>query len=249
MEAPSSFFFKKKHEEAKPCVKVKYTIKAHLEIAHEKDFKYKSVLMVREPPEVFDANINKQDRDAIKTWGCCDQGHSELKALFEKNIYMPTETARATVSVDNHDCKLDCSEVKMNVCLEIRMNIGHHHHVHEEDLKGAKDSHKGPHAGEKEWHKELAIDLSKIKYDAVVDKKSKDGSRVPLSIEDQFMMTQLQPACRMSKHFHARYFVEITTKFDGCVCCCNETPDAKVPMTIVPMVNPNCFGFAPPKGW
>lgn len=69
-----------------------------------KDFKYKNVVMVREHPEVFDANINKADKDKIVVWGCCDKGHAEMKTTFEKNVYMPTETAKAMVSIDNHDC-------------------------------------------------------------------------------------------------------------------------------------------------
>lgn len=32
--------------------------------------------------------------------------------------------------------------------------------------------------------------------------------------------------------------------YDGCVCCIN-LPDAKMPMTIVPMVNPAMLGTAP----
>lgn len=172
-----------------------------------------------------------------------------MKTTFEKNVFMPYETARATVSIDNSDCELDCKEVKMNVCMELKLNIGGHHHSHEEDLKGAKDSACGPKAKEKDWCKELCIDLSKIKYDAVTDKKAKDGTRKPVSMEDQFMMTQIQPATRMAKSFSVRYYVEVETCFDGCVCCCNETPDSKVPMTIVPMVNPNAFGFAPPNNW
>ena len=133
--------------------------------------------------------------------------------------------------------------------MELKMNIGHHHHSHEEDLDGAKDKKNGPHAGDKEWHQEMSIDLSKIRYEALVDKKAKDGTRKPISQEDAFMMTQLQPATRHAKRFSVRYFCEIETEYEGCICCCNETPDAKVPMTIVPMVNPNCFGFAPPSNW
>jgi len=115
-------------------------------------------------------------------------------------------------------------------------------------LKGAHAKATGPKAGEKDWQKEMVVDLSHIKYDAVVDKKAKDGTRKPMSADDQFMMTQLQPATRHAKMFSARYYSSVSTEFDGCTCCA-ETPDAKVPMTIVPVVNPMSFGFAPPNGW
>jgi hypothetical protein len=172
-----------------------------------------------------------------------------MKTVFEKNVFMPHELLRAQVNVDNSDCKLDCVEVEMDIYLDMKMNIGHHHYSHKESLKGAHDKKKGPKAGEKDWQKEMVVDLSHIKYDAIKDKKAKDGTRRPMSLDDQFMMSQLQPATRHAKHFSARYYSSVETKFDGCTCC-NETPDAKVPMTIVPVVNPNSFGFAPPSnGW
>ena len=51
--------------------KTKYYIKAYLDVKGVKDFKYKSVFMVREHPEEYKQNIGKLDRDEIKTWGCC----------------------------------------------------------------------------------------------------------------------------------------------------------------------------------
>ena len=113
----------------------------------------------------------------------------------------------------------------------------------EDDLQGSVQTVQGPDAGDKDWHKELSIDLSHIKYDKKDSKKGKDGQRKAVSLEDQFMMTQIQPATRNAKLFSVRYYTNVQTHFEGCVCCCNETPDAKVPMTIHPMVNPACFGF------
>ena len=50
-----------------------------------------------------------------------------------------------------------------------------------------------------------------------------------------------------SKHITNEYFLCVLVEFDGCVCCVN-LPDSRMPMTIVPMVNPACFGFMPPAG-
>ena len=55
-DVPSSFFFKDKHREEKPSLKIKYTIKAHLDIKGMKDVKYKHNLMIREHPENFQMN-------------------------------------------------------------------------------------------------------------------------------------------------------------------------------------------------
>jgi len=69
---PSSLFFKDKHIEAKPSLKIKYSIKAHLDIKGMKDVKYKHTLMVREPCEALRMDESHRDRDKIVTCCCCD---------------------------------------------------------------------------------------------------------------------------------------------------------------------------------
>ena len=68
-----------------------------------------------------------------------------------------------------------------------------------------------------------------------------------ISDEDKFMMASLQPACH-TKKFSCEYYLCVTTEYDGCVCCV-DLPDAKMKMTIVPLVNPACFGFQPSGDW
>ncbi len=68
-----------------------------------------------------------------------------------------------------------------------------------------------------------------------------------ISDEDKFMMASLQPACH-TKKFSCEYYLSVTTEYDGCVCCV-DLPDAKMKMTIVPLVNPMCFGFVPGADW
>ena len=64
-----------------------------------------------------------------------------------------------------------------------------------------------------------------------------------ISPEDRFQMASLQPTCH-TKAFTNDYFFRVVTKFEGCVCC-NKRLDARMKMTIVPIVNPACFGFKP----
>lgn len=94
----------------------------------------------------------------------------------------------------------------------------------------------GPGAEEGDWKKELELDLDKIKYEVATHKKKK-GKQKKISKEDRFVMASLQPACHTPK-FSNEYFLTVTTDYDGCVCCIN-LPDAKMPMTIVPLANPN----------
>jgi len=66
---PSTVHFKDKHHEQKPEMKIKYYIKAHLDIKGMKDVKYKHTLIVREKMEQALANVGEVDRDPIIT--CC----------------------------------------------------------------------------------------------------------------------------------------------------------------------------------
>jgi len=74
-------------------MKIKYYIKAHLDLKGMKDIKYKHTLFVREKMEEFQMNQSQNDRDRIVTCCCLDQGYSEMKTTFEKTIYTPNEIA------------------------------------------------------------------------------------------------------------------------------------------------------------
>ena len=88
--------------------------------------------------------------------------------------------------------------------------------------------------------------MSKIKYEVATEKK-KHGKMKKISKEDAFQMASLQPACH-TKKFSCEYFLRVTTDYSGCHCCQN-LPDASMKMTIIPIVNPECFGFTPPEDW
>lgn len=57
------------------------------------------------------------------------------------------------------------------------------------------------------------------------------------------MMASLQPACH-TKKFSNEYFLTVTLEYDGMICCV-DLPDARMPMSIVPLVNPDCIGAVP----
>lgn len=98
----------------------------------------------------------------------------------------------------------------------------------------------GPAAGQEAFTTELLMNLAEIRYEVAANKKKK-GAQVQLSPEDLFAITGLQAACH-SRHITNEYFICIELEYDGCTCCSN-LPDARTPLTIVPLVNPACFGF------
>lgn len=68
-----------------------------------------------------------------------------------------------------------------------------------------------------------------------------------MSPEDIFLMSGVQPACH-SRHIVNHYELVCELSYDACTCC-DELPDAQIPLTIIPMVNPMCYGFKPVEGF
>lgn len=120
-----------------------------------------------------------------------------------------------------------------------------HHNQQERKTLISRDC-KGPDANEGAWKTELKLELNKIKYE-VAETKKKKGVVKPLSKADKFAMASLQPACH-TKNFSNDYYLIVTTAYDGCVCCV-DLPDARMKMTIVPIVNPELFGAVPMADW
>ena len=81
----------------------------------------------------------------------------------------------------------------------------------------------------------------------IPDKKKKKGHTVDFSPEDRFMIESVQPATE-SKLCSIKYSLCVKLSYSGCVCCVN-LPDTSTNFTIVPIVNPACFGFQAPNGW
>lgn len=92
----------------------------------------------------------------------------------------------------------------------------------------------------------MIIDLNAIRYN-VSGLKKKKGVQVKLSPEDLFMIQGVQSATH-SRHITNEYFLKIELGYDGCTCCSN-LPDASMPFTIIPIVNPACVGFKAPPQW
>lgn len=200
--------------------------------------KHKQVLTIREPAVAYKEGEEQKERSNIKTCCCIDQGHSTMWSTFNKNIFTPHEVAHATVNVDNSECKLKVTEVNLFVEQRLTITHGHHNHVVTNHLVEQKVD--GPAALEGDWKKEMDVQLDKIKYE-VQEFSKKKGVQKKISPEDVYLMAGIQPACH-AKHCRNEYFLCVEVKYDGCVCCV-DLPDSRMPLTIVPLVNPACFGF------
>ena len=110
-----------------------------------------------------------------------------------------------------------------------------------------KASKAGPAALAKMEEEPMELDLSKIRSNAPKE-RTKKGKKKPYSPEDIFMMESAQPGSHGGT-IQVDYTLQTHTSYDTCCMCCGDTPAGVLPLTIVPLVNPECFGFQPPSGW
>jgi len=145
--------------------------------------KYKQVLIIREPPVSFKAGERQQEVSQITTCCCMDQGTSTMASEFEKNVFLPNETVRGFVIVDNSHCQIRCSNVHFAVEQRMRLNIHGHHYSNNRDL--VEQNVPGPDAQAPEWKREMTVDLSKIHYEvSTMIKDKKSGQKKHMSPED-----------------------------------------------------------------
>ena len=48
--------------------------------------------------------------------------------------------------------------------------------------------------------------------------------------------------------FSNDYYLTVSLDYAGCTCCA-DLPEAKMRMTIVPLINPECFNLVRPEDW
>lgn len=92
----------------------------------------------------------------------------------------------------------------------------------------------------------MQLPLSQIPIAPVKETKKKKGVVKQLSAEDRFVMGSIQSACH-TPYVQNDYFLVCKLGYDGCTCCAG-LPETRVPLTIVPLVNPNLCGFQLPEG-
>lgn len=183
---PSSIGFKHKKSREEPKAKIKYYVKAVLH-THDKhdEMKFKQVLIIREKPVALREGDQQSETSHIKTWCCVDQGHSTMSSVFNKNVFLPNEHCEGSIKVNNEECKLAVSSVQFFV--EQRLTVKAKNHSHTYTHRLVEQAVAGPGPGVGDWQTQLALDLSKIKYE-VADMKKKKGVQKKVSPEDKFMM-------------------------------------------------------------
>ena len=174
-----------------------------------------------------------------------NQGISRMMGQFEKNIYEPNELVRADAIIDNKDCQIAVTGVRLAIEQELKLVCGGH--TYQEMLTLASKTEPGiPALNKENVHRHIEVNLGSIRVAPIPSRTTKKGVTKPYQPEDTFMMSQIQAAAHGGL-IKNEYFVAIRTDYDGCTCC-DSTPLARTPLQIVPIPNPACW-FQPPQGF
>ncbi|CDW79403.1 UNKNOWN [Stylonychia lemnae] len=240
---PSSLYYKNKHIDAKPKACVKYQMRASLiDHHHHSQMKYKTIMVIREHDVQFEVGRKTTSELPISTWCCINQGQSRIEVDFEKNVFEPHEVCRANVNLDNSRCNVRLTNVRLAVEQVVRITAGWHTFnqtftLSDKHEAGVPANHSTPEL------RHLELPLSSITYQ-VEGQRKKGGHMKSICAEDLYMMKQMQPACH-GHHITNEYFLAVRCGFEGCTCCAT-LPHARIPISIVPVVNPQFASFSQP---
>ncbi len=95
-----------------------------------------------------------------------------MSCTFDKNSFFPNEIAKAHVKVDNSQCSLPLTDVKMAVEQEVTMQCDGGYF--RDTFTLAEDSEAGVEANAAPIERDLDVDLNTIKY-TISGKKNKKG--------------------------------------------------------------------------
>lgn len=119
-----------------------------------------------------------------------------MSCTFDKNSFYPNEVARAHVTVDNSQCSIALTDVRMAVEQVVTMHCDGGHF--QDTFVLAEDKEDGVEAGAAAIDRDLDVNLNDIKYN-IPGKKKKKGVEKTRSPEDIYLASTIQPAC------HGRY--------------------------------------------
>ena len=120
------------------------------------------VMTVRQTKMEVNANLQSYaEKDVDSCCCCCSGGITKVGALFEKNAYSTSETARALINVDNTSSKLAIDHISMKLIQHVKLNTNGHHYSRSYTV--CKQQYPGLEAGKHWENMPLEINLANSK--------------------------------------------------------------------------------------
>ncbi|KAL4437943.1 hypothetical protein ABPG74_001114 [Tetrahymena malaccensis] len=204
---------------------IKYKVKVEINSVNNKKLKNKQDLIIREPLKTYVTSQYGERVVKPTTWCCIGQGQSHIKCHFERNSYMPGETARMLSDIDNSQCDLAITNLQcsLNKRLRLTSNSGREYLITKQvcrrDFQGV-----GAH--------QTATDSNRRSCE--VNLVGTNG-------------TVIQPSTR-GRLVNCEYNLNILANLEGCICC-SDKPEVTVPISIVSPPPPNYGQMQPPPNW
>jgi hypothetical protein len=108
--------------ESSAYVKYIVTVKAYSR-SGTNDMTYSTILIVRQPPQVFSYPNNLSDTRNITEWCFFAKGSSTLNVSYPKNFYVPGETVQVMCNLNNTRCQLNAKCYKLQLVQRINLKV------------------------------------------------------------------------------------------------------------------------------
>ncbi|CAD8048118.1 unnamed protein product [Paramecium sonneborni] len=205
---PGSYFEK----ESDYLAKISYRVKGEIESYNKsyKNIKHSQPLVVREPLKQNITSLTGQMEVNVATWCCIAQGTSSIKCVFDKNHYLPGDTAYLLVDLDNSECKLDINRIDASLInyLTLRDKNGREklitRTIVSQQIQGIK---------------------------AGIKAVENDRKQIQLILLNKSYPEGIRPSSN-GQIVKSVYRLKVQAVLDGCVCC-NLHPAVDVPIEIV----------------
>lgn len=226
VELPSTFHYKW-HDGGDCFAKIHYKAKAKLESSTGKDLLKTSFDMILNASqnELIQQRRIDIDKEVINC--CCfNQGRFKMTAYFEKDAYMPGETAFLVVEAENNS-KAECKKIRGNFTQAITIKNGYGHKK----------------------------DLTSVVCPGLAPGKTylgQDAKRLEIPLTGT-MITGGEDAGVSNTTVHGKliqcnYYVSAQTEMDACICC-DEHPVSRIYINQYNAVPPIPHVFHPPTDW
>ena len=229
---PSTFSYKF-HKDGEECFAItSYEISASLENATGTTMNHSLPLSVNQQ-QAFSNQAHRMEMNQDVTHCCCfGKGRAKITSYFEKNEYIPGETAFLITEADNSNSTAAINHIKGEFRQVIRLKAGFYEHTVSNSL--CELSASGIPAGQQK------IGPSAIRLEVpLINAKHRPSNTNDSNI--------VQPTSR-GKLITNEYYLVNTLEMDACICC-GDHPNCKLQLNIR---NPS-FNYNPwtsqPDSW
>ena len=226
-DLPSTFYYKW-YNHGECHAKIHYKAKATLESSDGNDLlKNKFDIVINAAPKKHISQKRVDINKEVVSWCCLNKGKFKMTSWFEKDAYMPGETAMLVVEAENNT-SVECKSMKGNFTQEVIIKNGR---ARDKRILNMVEA-PGLAPGEKyvgQEAKRIAIPLSGTRI------KGGDDEGTSNTSVDGYLID-------------CNFYVSAQTEMDACICC-DKHPKSEIYITLYNAIPTVSHQFQPPMNW